>query len=296
MRSILERRALPAVAVTLLAASAAVGASAARPEQQLIAFERQAGTAAAADLYVVRPDGTGLRRLTSDQSSADPAWSPDRRRIAFVSGRGKAFWAPDLYVMDARGRNVRRLTRGPTASDVFYAASDPTWTPDGKTIVFVRTAVRAQRARSDLWAIGADGRNLRRLTATRGQEAGPAYSEDGLLAFVRDGQLYVKLRRQRAAKRVTRGESPAWAQGGYFIAFARDGVVYRVGADGKGLRRVTDGGSPSWSSDGGRIVVATQEGLVSVLRNGTDAREVTRHDGTVTDYDASWSTAQARRG
>jgi len=63
-------------------------------------------------VYTVRPDGSGLRRLThaGPQSfeSWEPDWSPDRKSILFNSNRHGGEY--ELYVMDADGSNVRRLT------------------------------------------------------------------------------------------------------------------------------------------------------------------------------------------
>src|SRR5919198_164069 len=59
----------------------------------------------------------------------EPAWSPDGRRIAFVSRRdGRSH----IYVMRPNGTGVRRLTDS--------AADDesPTWSPDGRRIAFSR--------------------------------------------------------------------------------------------------------------------------------------------------------------
>jgi len=49
-------------------------------------------TAGQLDIAVVRPDGSGLRRLTSDISvDVQPAWTPDGRFIVFASARGRDF-------------------------------------------------------------------------------------------------------------------------------------------------------------------------------------------------------------
>jgi TolB protein len=71
------------------------------------------------DIYLVRPDGTDLRRLTqlAGQNRA-PAWSPDGKRIVFTSDRVRQA----IYVMNADGSKQRRLTSGPT--DV-----SPDWGP-----------------------------------------------------------------------------------------------------------------------------------------------------------------------
>jgi TolB protein len=76
-------------------------------------------------------DGGDLKRLT-DHPKIDmwPAWSPDGKRIAFVSNRDGNY---ELYLMNADGSEPRNLTNHP-ATD-----SSPCWSPDGKRIAFVST-------------------------------------------------------------------------------------------------------------------------------------------------------------
>jgi dipeptidyl aminopeptidase/acylaminoacyl peptidase len=69
-----------------------------------------------------------LRQLTDDVADDFlPAWSPDGRRIAFVSTRDGN---PEIYVMDSAGQNQRRLT--------FHPGGDwrPAWLPDSQHLVF----------------------------------------------------------------------------------------------------------------------------------------------------------------
>jgi TolB protein len=71
------------------------------------------------EIYVVNVDGSGRRRLTE---GARPLWSPDGRRIAFVTRRHGD--QEELYVMNADGSGQRRLTHSPTANDDLLA-----WSP-----------------------------------------------------------------------------------------------------------------------------------------------------------------------
>ncbi|HEY8840619.1 MAG TPA: prolyl oligopeptidase family serine peptidase [Candidatus Dormibacteraeota bacterium] len=69
-------------------------------------------------------DATGAARR--DHS---PEWSPDGRRIAFVSRRGAA---DQVFVLDvATGAEALQMTSLPEG------ASSPTWSPDGKNVAFI---------------------------------------------------------------------------------------------------------------------------------------------------------------
>ena len=71
------------------------------------------------DLFRVRLDGTGARRLTQTSTwEAEPAWSPNRRMIAYTRGdplchASTCEWGPtqtDIWVMAANGAHPRPLT------------------------------------------------------------------------------------------------------------------------------------------------------------------------------------------
>jgi len=85
-------------------------------------------------LYTVRPDGTGLTRITKGSGfDSQPDWSPDGSRIAFshyTGGDGVQY----IAVAKANGSNVRRLTN-PDG----YGDTEPSWSPDGKQLAFTRS-------------------------------------------------------------------------------------------------------------------------------------------------------------
>jgi Tol biopolymer transport system component len=77
------------------------------------------------DIYVVNVDGTGLRNVTrSPGRDGAPVWSPDGRKIAFVSKRDGN---RDIYVMNADGTGLRNLTR-----DIRQQAFGLAWSPAKK--------------------------------------------------------------------------------------------------------------------------------------------------------------------
>jgi TolB protein len=79
------------------------------PDGSTIAFATSSfGDPESGEIYTVRPDGTGLRRLTRNGVwDTSPDWSPDGKRIVFARDRGDG--RGRIYVMDARGRHARAL-------------------------------------------------------------------------------------------------------------------------------------------------------------------------------------------
>ena len=75
-------------------------------------------------IYVMQIDGSGLKQLTSGTaSSTTPRWSPEGKRIAFVTGG-------QVWTMADDGDNKDKVTK------ISTSAAAPVWSPDGKWIAF----------------------------------------------------------------------------------------------------------------------------------------------------------------
>jgi Tol biopolymer transport system component len=256
----------------LLATTAASGGTA--PNRALIAFTRcrlPDSCSAGADIWVMRPDVSGLAWITRDGThNESPAWSPDGKRIVFVSGRGTS---DELWSMNPDGSGKRRLT-GLGGLD-----EQPAWSPDGRHIAFVR---KLSSKSSSIELIDTEGGKRRVLTDDHGDHQHPSWSPDGrqiVFSYSADPDidryaLYVVDADGTKQHRLSGGSSvgdyldPAWSPDGRRIAFSYLTPVDRTySADlevmnaGGGGRRVvlhappgTVYFGPSWSSGGKRIV------------------------------------------
>ncbi len=122
------------------------------------------------DIYLQRVGGRNPVNLTADSPAADtaPAFSPDGERIAFRSERD----GEGIYVMGSTGESVKRLTD---------FGHDPSWSPDGKQIVFSSGSGQnpwSRDALAQLWVVPSSGGEVRQLTQG-GDAVQPSWSPGG---------------------------------------------------------------------------------------------------------------------
>jgi TolB protein len=146
------------------------------PDGQWIAFTHETKPCSPDcrfDIWLIRPDGTGARPLTTNGGSAQPTWSPDGTQIAF-DGASADGTRGDLYVMNADGTGAHNLTASVNNPDL--DVSYPAWSPDGQWILFAPFGFTG----STLSWISPDGAQAFSISTRNGDDMSePAWSPDG---------------------------------------------------------------------------------------------------------------------
>ncbi len=189
----------------IVSSSRTPGAPAYSPDGKSIAYSStEEGNA---EIYIARADGSRPRRITFDpEIDTEPSWSPSGRRLVFTSGRpgkpqlfavnvdgsgldqltfedawcGSPDWSPvgerivhviriegtfELALIRADGTGGQRLTVG-------GGCENPHWAPDGRHVVFARSAGGSR----SLMVLDVDTGTVRSLTALEGDTYNPAWS------------------------------------------------------------------------------------------------------------------------
>ncbi len=221
------------------------------------------------ELQIADADGAGAETaLKSFEPIISPVWSPDGRRLAYVSFENKK---PVVYVhslVDGK-RHVVANFKG--------SNSAPAWSPDG-----ARLAVALSRdGGSQLFVVNADGSGVRRLSSSGGIDTEPRFAPDGQSIYFtsdRGGspQIYRMGANGGDAQRVTfdgtYNVSPRISPDGRKLAYVtRNSGKFQVAILDLATRQVqliTDSDrdeSPSFAPTGRMILLATVTGGRGVL-------------------------------
>lgn len=245
----------------LLAAASVVGATLVSPAPAEaapiaptagdIAFVSAAG--GDSEIYLVRPDGSGLVNLTNDPAAdSSPVWSPDGRDLAFVSDR-TGNWM--LHVL---------------SSGIAIAPAenlDWSWSPDGRAIAWV-----SHGGVKDLWVTDIATGESKNLTMGAVEAAGPRWLPDARrIVFVGSGHVVVVSSTGGPITDLGAGHGPVPSPDGTRVAFVFDTdggtrTLATIALDGSDVRTLVTVGPPrafrsvAWSPDGTTIAYSVTSG------------------------------------
>jgi TolB protein len=197
-----------------MAAALAFGASSALAAPNEVAYVCEF------DICLLDPDNPAAVTNLTDNGSVSfderPAWSPDGKKLAFVSNFSDN--THNVFVMepDAAGEGINLAVQVTHYTDGGYL-NGPVWSPDGSRIAFVRGTAEGNRSV---------------LVAASDGTTGPPVTI------------------------AAHGQHPSWAPDGGKIVYSEGQQVYLKNADGSGSATMLENGAgrePAWSPDGTRI-------------------------------------------
>lgn len=207
--------------------------------------------------YVIKPDGTGLTRVSDGRGKTTCGWFlPGSDKLFFSSSTAhdescpvrpdpsKGYVWPldkyDLYTVNRDGSGMTRLT----SYDVYTA--EAILSPDGTRIVFTSL----KDGDLDIYTMNVDGSDVRRLTNTVGYDGGPWWSPDGTKIVYRSHHPQDSTELAQYQELLGQG-----------LIRPSKVELWVMDADGGNQRQVTAlGGAnfgPSWSPDGSKIIFSS---------------------------------------
>jgi dipeptidyl aminopeptidase/acylaminoacyl peptidase len=267
------------------------------PDGRAIAYVR------GGDVFSVRADGSGLRRLTSGgELDSAPTVSPTGKLVLFE--RRSSDGAPgDLYAVNILGGGARAVTSSPEDDH------EASFSADGRLIVFVRSSGAAD----DLYSVRPSGARAKRLTRTgRIDEFNPRYFAAGIVysrgesgeAPSAYADVYTMRRNGKKVRPLVAGAGSAYVEdvtpNGRTVLFRRDQGLWvkQIGPRrARKLSQLPDGSKTNavFSSDGKRVAafievdgreqlssISVSNGSAVELAEGFEPLEPSTEPGTVT--------------
>jgi len=160
---------------------------------------------AGSGIYIMNADGTNITKIV--EKGKYPAWSPDGKKIIFISCRENEYGK--IYIINTNDGNITKLTIDSNITKITIGESF-TWRPDGKKIAFVCWIGETQQ----ICVMNVDGTNLTIVTNFQG---------------------------------VMNIKELNYSPDGKKIAFVSGSEIYIINADGTNLTKLAEGNYPTWS-------------------------------------------------
>jgi Tol biopolymer transport system component len=296
------------------------------------------------DVFLIDSKSTGERRLTSDlQDDHSPVWSTDKKMVAYQSAGVKVMnsdgseaqlldsmgslplWAPDskviaysvtrgqgeqIYLINSDGSNKKKLSDDEVARGM-------RWSPDGKTIAYIRGNNVTHGSGWGLATINVASGNITDLTNEQGQPRSLSWDNTGQfltyalwergppqMSYLKKVELGSRIVETIQAieldfQQVYHGFlNPQWSPDGSKIGFASDmegeQQIYSINPDGGGLANLTPDDNTSefsWSPQGDKLAYSCQgvgetTDICIMDADGANKKNLTKNP--LSDTDPQW--------
>lgn len=210
------------------------------------------------DIYVVRPDGTGMRQITEGPAvDRMPRWAPDGQRIAYFSTAGGVF---EAWTVRVDGSENQRLLGSEPASIVVFSPDGARVAANGiRSAAGLTGAVLIDLARPDeRRPLLPPDSALRPLTVNSWSPDGRRLA--GMIGYSDDGVVTVDLATDTYERVTTFGQWPVWLPDNRHLLFVSAGSGFHVvDTATRAVREVSSVrrdvlGPPRLTRDGGRVV------------------------------------------
>ena len=224
------------------------------------------------EIYTMHPDGSGLRRLTTNPGvDTHPSYSDDGSKIAYTSERDGRF---DIWIMNSDGSAQIYAINIDGTNEVRLSSSKekdmgPKVSPDGTQIAF---ASNRAGGGFDLYVMNSDGTRSRRLTKQVHNDFSRSWSPDGRRIVYNNtvdgvGQIFVLRLKTGGTRQLgsNPGTTPPFNPGEKYPGFSFGTFQGDI--------------TPSFSPDGKRIVFASDRAgpyeIFEMDANGLNLKQVT---------------------